>query len=191
MVDEQLNVKNEEAEDIGLATEVKKSIEMYACDSEIQCLMGLNSGLSRFNKMQVFKSIDGVLPYEKAGVTRTEYSALVALHDIGESTMTDVARCCGFTASRTTRAIESLVKGGFATRTIKDDNRRAIYVATTEKGYDLTEKNNEAVLYNFHNVMKNVPKQEMYILIKAYSTILDIYEKYCNYPKTVADFKKE
>ena len=154
-------------------------------------LLSLNSSLTRFNKMQIFNTnqTGEVLPYVQANLNSTEWSIMSVLHDIGESAMSELAYACGFTASRTTRAVDTLVKLGFATRWNDQVNRRIVRVKPTEKGIRLTEDNNDAIRRNFFKLVANVPEDKLKVLIDCYDKVLDIYAEYCGHPKTAAEFK--
>ena len=153
-------------------------------------VLALNSSLTRFNKMQIFNThqTGEELPYVKAKLNSTEWSTMSVLHDIGESAMSELAYACGFTASRATRAVDTLVKFGFATRWNDQVNRRIVRVKPTEKGIRLTEDNNDAIRRNFFKLVGNVPEEKLETLIECYDKVLDIYAEYCGHPKTAAEF---
>lgn len=153
-------------------------------------VLSLNSSLTRFNKMQIFNTnqTGEELPYVKAKLNSTESSTMSVLHDIGESAMSELAYACGFTASRATRAVDTLVKFGFATRWNDQVNRRIVRVKPTEKGIRLTEDNNDAIRRNFFRLVGNVPEEKLETLIECYDKVLDIYAEYCGHPKTAAEF---
>ena len=147
-------------------------------------VLALNSSLTRFNKMQIFNTNQT----GEAKLNSTEWSTMSVLHDIGESAMSELAYACGFTASRATRAVDTLVKFGFATRWNDQVNRRIVRVKPTEKGIRLTEDNNDAIRRNFFKLVGNVPEEKLETLIECYDKVLDIYAEYCGHPKTAAEF---
>ena len=156
-----------------------------------EILLGLNASLTRFNKMKVFSTnqTGEVLPYIQANLNPTEWSAMTVLHDIGESAMSELAYVCGFNASRTTRAVDTLVRLGLATRWNDQVNRRIVRVKPTEKGIQLTEDNNAAVKLNFFKLIENIPDEKMEELIGCYSKIIDAYVEYCGHCKNAIDFE--
>ena len=88
-------------------------------------IFALDSSLNRFYKMTVNPQKDTV--YAACGLSPMEASALVVLHDIQPVTMSKLAHYCGFSPSKTTRAVNVLVKKGLAKREIL---RKKIHIQT-------------------------------------------------------------
>ena len=148
------------------------------------------SSLTRFNKMQIFNAnqTGEELPYVKAKLNSTEWSTMSVLHDIGESAMSELAYACGFTVSRATRAVDTLVKFVPPRGGTYQVNRRIVRVKPTEKGIRLTEDNNDAIRRTFSGLWETCPRKKLETLIECYDKVLGIMPNIGGHPKTAAEF---
>ncbi len=80
---------------------------------------------------------------EESGLSMTQCKALLELGGLGRATearqVSDLAETFGVSVPSMSRAVESLVKAGLATRVENPEDRRARQVAITSKGKDLVD----------------------------------------------------
>lgn len=142
-----------------------------------QKLFFKDNTLNRFRKM-TFASAKGS-EFDTVKLSPVESSTLIVLFDIGETSMSRLAKFCGFTNSRITRAMDTLVNAGFAIRYFKSDNRRTVYATVTKKGMELVSKNNLTLFNRFDELISGIPQDKLKELNKHYDAIIEIYDDYC------------
>ena len=152
-------------------------------------IFALDSSLNRFYKMTVNPQKDTV--YAACGLSPMEASALVVLHDIQPVTMSKLAHYCGFSPSKTTRAVNVLVKKGLARREVPEENRRQVYASVTDRGYELVEENNRRVFERFASLLSDFSPAEKQKMLACYSYILEMYGRHCGHPLTPTEARHE
>ena len=151
-------------------------------------IFALDCSLTRFHKMRINPQRENT-PFSEYGLSPVESSTLIVLHDTQAITMSRLAYYCGFTPSKTTRALDALVKKGLAKRTIPEENRRQVYVSTTETGYELVERNNREVYENFFNMMSAFSEKQH--MIECYTYLLEKYSEHCGHPISTNDITRD
>ncbi len=171
------------------------TIEAYLKSTDkSESIITLHNTLIAFNRMKIFTgrlTEAKELPYDRENLSNAVYSTLTKLHDLGESNMGKLSEVLGFTASKTTRCVDALIKKGFAERRYDENNRRIVIVRPTEKGFALTEENNLVIMENFRNLLKKIPEKELDEMLSAYAAIVRIYHDYCELFLTVGEYKKK
>ena len=76
---------------------------------------------------------------EYENINPLQVSVLNLVHDHKSLNMTSLAKRLGYTNQRLTQPVDNLVRRGFLSRTIDDDNRRMVFVSMTEKGEEFLE----------------------------------------------------
>ena len=152
-------------------------------------LFALDGSLNRFYKMTVNPQKDTV--YAACGLSPMEASALVVLHDIQPVTMSKLAHYCGFSPSKTTRAVDVLAKKGLARRAVPEENRRQVYASATERGCELVEENNRRVFERFASMLSGFTPAEKQKMLACYSYILEMYGRHCGHPLTPTEARHE
>ena len=150
-------------------------------------IFAADNALNRFRKMTFSSSKNS--DFFSRRLTPAEASTLIVLFDIGEASMNELAKYCGFTNSRITRAMDTLVEQNLAIRYFKPNNRRTVYAAVTPLGAELVSKNNDTVFSRFEELISAIPPEELDKVRSDYLEILDIFEKYCGLYKD-APYKK-
>ncbi len=135
-----------------------------------------DNALNRFRKMTYASSNNST--FANRSLTATEASTLIVLYDIGEASMNELAKYCGFTNSRITRAMDTLVNQKLAVRYFKPNNRRTVYAAATPLGAELVSANNNNVFTALKKVTSEIPDEELCEVANCYSNILNIFAKY-------------
>ncbi len=154
----------------------------------------LHNTLIAFNRMKIFSGLhteEKELPYERENLANPVYSTLTKLHDLGESTMGGLSEVLGFTASKTTRCVDVLIRKGFAERRVDVNNRRIILVRPTREGYDLTEENNRVITENFRRLLDKIPDDRLEEMHSAYISIVSAYHDYCDLFLTASEYQKK
>lgn len=170
----------------------EEKIELLLNQSDkSEALFCLHNTVMAFHRMKVYSGeLSGAkeIPYVREGLTKSVSSTLTKLHDLAESTMGHLADVLGFTASKTTRCVDVLIKNGLAERRFDENNRRVIIVKPTEKGFALTEENNKVIAENFYKLIEGIPESELAEMVDAYAFIIETYHKYCGLFITPQEF---
>ncbi len=152
-------------------------------------LLYLFNVLMAFYRANIVMTETGLLPSSNT-LTPQERSAMVKIYDLRQSTMGQVAKCCNYTPSKTTRFVDTLIKKGLVQRDFDPLNRRIILVSPTQKGVDLVEADNAYVQNHFLNLIKDISETERAELLDHYLAIISIYKKYCNLAVVPDEFKE-
>lgn len=153
-------------------------------------LFVLDNSLNRFRKSKISPNSNETV-FSDYELSLIEKSALIVIHDTQPVSMSRLALYCGFTTSKTTRAVEALVKKNLAVRQIPAENRRKIYVSATETGYNLVQKNNEEHFNNFIFLTHNFTDKELKKMCECYTYILEMYSKHCGHPIDASSAPKD
>lgn len=90
------------------------TIEAYLKSTDkSESIITLHNTLIAFNRMKIFTgrlTEAKELPYDRENLSNAVYSTLTKLHDLGESNMGKLSEVLGFTASKTTRCVDALIK---------------------------------------------------------------------------------
>lgn len=87
-------------------------------------------------------------------VTPAQMGMLMVIEQCGESTVKDVAKTLGITSSAATQLVDGLVMGGYLTRKISTEDRRAVTLALSKKSKNQVERMKKHTLERFLTVFK-------------------------------------
>jgi len=87
-------------------------------------------------------------------ITKTQWSALVALHFDRASTCAEIARDLGHDKGATTRLVDTLEERGWVTRAREDEDRRLVRVALTPAGDAIAATVRDAVIAVWNDWLK-------------------------------------
>ena len=87
-------------------------------------------------------------------ITKTQCSALVALHFDRASTCAEIARDLGHDKGATTRLVDTLEERGWVTRAREDEDRRLVRVALTPAGDAIAATVRDAVIAVWNDWLK-------------------------------------
>ncbi len=88
-------------------------------------------------------------------ITKTQWSALVALHFDRASTCAEIARDLGHDKGATTRLVDMLEERGWVTRARGEEDRRMVRVALTPAGEEIAAKVRDQVIALWNDWLKD------------------------------------
>lgn len=111
---------------------------------------------------------------ESLGFTIPQYTALAALDERGEITMSALADELGLTMGAVTNIVDRLIDADFATRDRGTDDRRIIRVKLTEKGKEALTKALDLIIGRFVQYFAQVSHEERKTFIGFYGKVADL-----------------
>jgi DNA-binding MarR family transcriptional regulator len=95
-------------------------------------------------------------------LTFYQYQALMAIRELGECSVNDLAEKLGIARSTTSQLVDRLVKGGSVNRETSDGDRRRTVVTLSKSGTQMMERRKQSLLqaYTRNLLMLNENDQE-------------------------------
>lgn len=107
-------------------------------------------------------------------MTRSHFEALFALDDLGQISMSEMAKKLILSKSYTTALVDKLVKEGFVERIPNKRDRRMIYIDITDKGRNFLEEHKKAVEENIESRINYLEEEQLYRLRVSAKEMKDI-----------------
>jgi len=114
---------------------------------------------------------------EYKNINTIQVSIMNLIFDHKRLNMTNLARRLGYTNQRLTQPVDDLVRRGYLTRTVEDNNRRMVYVSLTENGENYLkvsrEKAHEATMALLRKAMTEDELNKLLVDIKHANVLLE------------------
>ncbi|GAA0677001.1 DNA-binding MarR family transcriptional regulator [Sphingomonas insulae] len=110
-------------------------------------------------------------------ISKTQWSALVALHFDRASTCAEIARDLGHDKGATTRLVDTLEERGWVTRARADGDRRLVRVTLTSSGGAIAIKVRDAVIDVWNDWLDGWNAQDVNDLIRLLGQLRDTMQQ--------------
>lgn len=110
-------------------------------------------------------------------MTSEQYIVLRYLKNFGPCKASELADICDVNRSAITGKIDRLVNKGYVNRTKREDDRRSVYLETTEKGDEVYQKGEIQIQEFVKSYLKELTEEELEQFIGIYEKIATIIEK--------------
>lgn len=104
--------------------------------------------------------------FAAAGITKTQWSALVAIHFNRASTCAMVARDLCHDKGATTRLVDTLEERGWIVRARAEDDRRIVHLALTPSGEAIAAEVRDVVIARWNEWLKDWNEKDVSELIR-------------------------
>lgn len=111
--------------------------------------------------------------YAAHDITKTQWSALVALHFNRATTCAEIARDLGHDKGATTRLVDTLEERGWITRARGDQDRRIVHLALTPSGEAIAAEVRDEVIAIWNDWLADWPEAEVTTLIRLLAQLRD------------------
>ena len=108
------------------------------------------------------------------GLNVPQYSALVALDQVGEATMSELSRRLRVTMGASTNIVDKLIRSGYVSRERSTEDRRVVRVKLEDKGREALGGIVEEAVGFMSQVLAKMPPEERKRFIADYQRMLDI-----------------
>lgn len=106
-------------------------------------------------------------------ITKTQWSALVALHFERASTCAEIARDLGHDKGATTRLVDTLEERGWVTRARGEDDRRLVRIALTPAGEAIAARVRDVVIALWNDWLKDWKESDIVALTRLLAQLRD------------------
>lgn len=110
-------------------------------------------------------------------ITKTQWSALVALHFDRASTCAEIARDLGHDKGATTRVIDTLEERGWVIRTRGEEDRRVVRITMTPAGEAITAAVRDAVIAIWNDWLRDWKDSDVNDLIRLLGQLRDTLQQ--------------
>ena len=116
--------------------------------------------------------------FAAAGITKTQWSALLALHFQRAGTCAEIARDIGHDKGATTRLVDTLEERGWVVRDRDgDEDRRVVRLAVTAAGTRIAEQVNAAVIRVWNHWLCDWDEKDITDLIRLLQRLRDTVQQ--------------
>lgn len=110
-------------------------------------------------------------------VTLAQCHTLMALYELKETSLNDLARVIKVDKSTASRTVEGLFKRGLVNRKADPNNRRLSIINLSEKGLSKVDSINQENNYFFNSVLSHLPKDQVGNVINSFKLLTNALEK--------------
>ena len=116
--------------------------------------------------------------FAAAGITKTQWSALLALYFDRATTCAEIARDLGHDKGATTRLVDTLEERGWVVRDRDGgEDRRVVRLALTEAGSRIARDVNDRVIHLWNHWLADWSEQEVADLIRLLQRLRDTLQQ--------------
>lgn len=115
--------------------------------------------------------------FTAADITKTQWSALVALHFNRATTCAEIARDLGHDKGATTRLVDQLEERGWITRARGEDDRRLVRVAITPAGSAIAAEVRDSVIRVWNRWLDDWNDKDIVELIRLLGRLRDTLQQ--------------
>jgi DNA-binding MarR family transcriptional regulator len=101
-------------------------------------------------------------------VTFNQYQALIAIRELGECSVNELATKLRLAQSTASQLVDRLVKAGMVTREAHPDDRRRMVVKVGKSGNDMMERRRKALLETYERILSVLDDEEQAMLEDAF-----------------------
>lgn len=116
-----------------------------------------------------------------AGLSRTETSILLtidrAMHHNKKLRISDLSTRMRVSSPTITQHINNLEGQGFVTRTQAADDKRAVHLSLTAKGFEALQSHRDAMEKNFSELVETLGAENAELLIKLLTETSDFFDR--------------
>lgn len=115
--------------------------------------------------------------FAAADITKTQWSALVAVHFNRATTCAELARDLGHDKGATTRLVDTLEERGWITRARADDDRRVVKLALTPAGSTIAAEIRDVVIGLWNDWLRDWEGSDITELIRLLQRLRDTLQQ--------------
>lgn len=115
--------------------------------------------------------------FAAADITKTQWSALVAVHFNRATTCAELARDLGHDKGATTRLVDTLEERGWITRARTDDDRRVVKLALTPAGSTIAAEIRDVVIGLWNDWLRDWEGSDITELIRLLQRLRDTLQQ--------------
>jgi DNA-binding MarR family transcriptional regulator len=112
----------------------------------------------------------------RTGINVPQYMTLVALGELGETTMGQLSRRLHVTMGAATNLVDKLIRGGYASRTRGTADRRVVKVKLQPQGQKVLRDVEEGAIQFMAGVLTKVEPERRRMFIESYGRMVAIVE---------------
>ena len=101
-------------------------------------------------------------------ITFNQYQALIAIRELGECSVNELATKLRLAQSTTSQLVDRLVKSGMVTRETYPGDRRRMVVKLGKSGNDMMESRRQALLRTYERILSVLDEEEQSMLEDAF-----------------------
>jgi len=120
-------------------------------------------------------ALEGV--FDAAGITKTQWSALVSMHFGRAATCAEVARELGHDKGATTRLVDTLEERGWIVRTRSEDDRRTVQLTLTPAGEQIAASVRDVVIGIWNDWLTDWEDRDIMELIRLLQRLRDTLQR--------------
>ena len=115
--------------------------------------------------------------FAAADITKTQWSALVAIHFNRAGTCAELARDLGHDKGATTRLVDTLEERGWITRSRGEEDRRQVKLALTPAGHAVAADVRETVIRRWNDWLGDWPEDDILTAIRLRRRLRDTLQQ--------------
>lgn len=131
----------------------------------------------RFRK--VFQGLESAISAQVAsccpGLTMAQCQLLLALGDVGRSTVSQLAERLDLDRSTVSRTVEGLVRLGVVSRRRGSRDRRVVLIGLSAKGKSLCQSINDASENYYTRVLELIPAEDLDAVVERFTQLVDAF----------------
>ena len=116
------------------------------------------------------------------GLTLAQFSAMEILEEVGESTMSALAKKMGTTLGAATNLADRLSTAGFATRQHSEIDRRVVNVSLTPQGHEFVQHHHTWGADSLMRMFRDVSAEERKTFLDVFRRLVDLIEEDASRP---------
>jgi DNA-binding MarR family transcriptional regulator len=115
--------------------------------------------------------------FAAADITKTQWSALVAIHFNRATTCAEIARDLGHDKGATTRLVDTLEERGWIVRTRTDEDRRVVRLSLTPAGVAIAAEVRNTIIALWNDWLGDWPEDDILTLIHLLQRLRDTLQR--------------
>ena len=136
-------------------------------------LMGVTENGSVDRTISDWKNSRG----KSARLTFTQYQALIAIRELGECSVNDLADRLGIAQSTTSQLVDRLVRNGYVNREVFVGDRRRMAVALSKSGSQMMERRRQSLLKAYTRILLMLGEDDQAMLEDAFEKLFRVTTK--------------
>jgi MarR family transcriptional regulator, organic hydroperoxide resistance regulator len=110
-------------------------------------------------------------------LTFIQYQALMAIRELGQCSVNDLADKLGIAQSSTSQLVDRLFKGGYVSRDVSSGDRRRMVVALSKAGTQMMERRRQSLLKSYTRVLQMLEEDDQEMLEDAFEKFYRVISK--------------
>jgi DNA-binding MarR family transcriptional regulator len=110
-------------------------------------------------------------------LTFNQYQALMAIRELGECSVNELADRLGIAQSTTSQLVDRLFKGGYVSRETFPGDRRRMVVALSKAGMQMMERRKQSLLRAYTRILQMLEEEDQEVLEDAFEKFYRVASK--------------